>query len=68
MYNKYCKLKGINKQVTEKIDGINEKLNNLNLTAVQQNILILEKSSFTSSLTISKETSEVVDSILYKSN
>ena len=64
IYKKYCKLKGINKQTTEKLDSLNEKLIQLNLTAVQQNKLLLEKNSFSSSLSISKETDEIVNSVI----
>jgi hypothetical protein len=55
-HNKYHKLKGIDKAMVDKVDAINDKLTGLNLTAVQQNYLILEKSSFSSSISISQET------------
>ena len=44
-YNYYCKLKGLKKNPSEKLESINEKLNNMSLTAVKQNQLLLEKSS-----------------------
>ena len=50
-------------QTSEKLDSLNEKLIQLNLTAVQQNKLLLEKNSFSSSLSISKETDEIVNSV-----
>ena len=63
-HEKYRKMKGIDKVVADKVDVLNDKLANLNLTAVQQNSLILEKSSFFSSLTISNETEEIVKAVL----
>jgi hypothetical protein len=59
-HNKYHKLKGIDKAMVDKVDIINDKLTSLNLTAVQQNSLISEKSSFSSSISISQETEEIV--------
>jgi hypothetical protein len=46
------------------VDILNEKLKSLNLTAVRQNSLILEKSSFNSTIYISKETAEIVNEVL----
>ena len=45
--------------MVDKVDIINDKLTSLNLTAVQQNSLIWEKSSFSSSISISQETEEI---------
>jgi hypothetical protein len=56
-------LKGIDKAMVDKFDAINDKLTSLILTAVQQNSLILEKSSFSSSISISQETEEIVKAV-----
>ena len=64
LYRCHSKLKCIEKSETEKVDILNEKLKSLNLTAVRQNSLILEKSSFNSTINISKETAEKVNEVL----
>jgi hypothetical protein len=64
LHTKYSKLKCIEKSEKEKVDILNEKLKSLNLTAVTQNSLILEKSSFNSTIYISKETAEIVNEVL----
>ncbi len=66
-YNNYCKLKGLKKNVSEKLESINVKLNNMSLTAVKQNQLLLEKSSLQPTLTISQATNDIVDSLLSSS-
>jgi hypothetical protein len=66
-YYNYCKLKGLKKNVSDKLESINRKLNNKSLTAVKQNQLLLEKISLQPTLSISQETNEIVDSMLSSS-
>ena len=66
LFKKYCKLKGLDKQVNEKLESINDKLNNLSLSAVKQNQLILQKSAYITGIDISDDTTKSVENVLEK--